>query len=162
MAIWKAAILTVAIVVGSALIPTGIGYGGWLLATLPLSPFIFGFLFLIFRFWGEPSERRGATTATTIRLRHTGTGDETIAYDGYSWTSLFFCGFPALLRGDIALGLSVMFAWTVIGLSAYAVGVPTWLSTAIVCGIWGFYYNDIHRERLLRAGYEPISRPAGR
>jgi hypothetical protein len=132
-------------------------YGGWLLATLPLSPFIFGFLFLIFRLWGEPSNQ-----ATEIRLRHTGTGDERIAYEGYSWTSLFFCGFPALLRGDIALGLSVMFAWTVIGLSAYAVGVPTWLSTAIVCGIWGFYYNDIHRERLLRAGYEPISRPAGR
>jgi hypothetical protein len=146
--------LTVAIVAGSALIPTGIGYGGWLLATLPLSPIIFGALFLIFRLWGEPSN-----LATEIRLRHTGTGDERRAYKGYSWTSLFFCGFPALLRGDVALGLSVLLAWTVIGLSAYAlVGVPTWLSTAIVCGIWGFVYNDIHRERLLRAGYAPVPR----
>src|SRR5262245_60048097 len=115
MPILKAAILTVAIVVGSALIPTGIGYGAWLLATLPLSPVIFGFLFLIFRLWGEPSN-----LATEIRLRHMGTGDERLAYEGYSWTSLFFCGFPALLRGDIALGLSVLFAWTVIALSAHA------------------------------------------
>ena len=127
----KAAILTVAIVVGSALIPTGIGYGGWLLATLPLSPFIFGFLFLIFRLWGEPT-----TLATEIRLRHTGTGDEAIAYEGYSWTSLFFGAFPALLRGDIAPGLSVLFASTVIGIFAYAVGLPMWLSTAIIGGIW--------------------------
>ena len=152
MPILKAAILTVAIVVGSALIPTGIGYGGWLLATLPLSPFIFGFLFLILRLRGGPT-----TLATEIRLRHTGTGDETIAYEGYSWTSLFFGGFPALLRGDIALGLSVLLAITVIGISAYAVGVPTWLSTGIIGGIWGFFYNDIHRERRRRAGYEPVS-----
>jgi hypothetical protein len=152
MAILKAGILTVAIVVGSAFINAGIGRGGWLLGTLPLSPFIFGFLFLIFRLWGEPT-----TVTTEIRLRHTGIGDEVIAYEGYGWTSLFFCGFPALLRGDIALGLSVLFAWIVIGISAYAVGVPTWLSTTIVGGIWGFFYNEIHRERLLRAGYEPIA-----
>ena len=43
-------LLTVAIVVGSAFIYTpGIGTGGWLMATLPLSPFIYGFLLLIFR-----------------------------------------------------------------------------------------------------------------
>jgi hypothetical protein len=62
------------------------------------------------------------------------------------------------LRGDIALGLSVLFAWAVIGISAYAlVGFPTWLSTAIVGGIWGFFYNDIHREGLLRSGYGPTT-----
>jgi hypothetical protein len=71
---------------------------------------------------------------------------------------LFFCAFPALLRGDIAPGLSVLFGSTVIGIFAYAVGLPTWLSTAIIGGIWGFFYNDIHRERLLRAGYEPVAR----
>jgi hypothetical protein len=44
------AIVTVAIVVVSAFIYTpGIGRGGWLLATLPLAPFIFIFLLLISR-----------------------------------------------------------------------------------------------------------------
>jgi hypothetical protein len=42
--------VTVAIVVGSAFIYTpGIGTGGWLLATVPLSPLIYGFFALIFR-----------------------------------------------------------------------------------------------------------------
>jgi hypothetical protein len=49
MPVLKAGVLTVAIVIGSALVNTGIGRGGWLLATIPLAPFIFGFLFLIFR-----------------------------------------------------------------------------------------------------------------
>jgi hypothetical protein len=48
MPVLKAAFLTMAIVVGSAFIDTGIGRGGWLLGTLPLAPFIFGFLILIF------------------------------------------------------------------------------------------------------------------
>ena len=43
-------ILTVAIVVGSAFIYTpGIGMGGWLMATVPLSPIIYLVLRLIFR-----------------------------------------------------------------------------------------------------------------
>jgi hypothetical protein len=55
MPILKAGGLTVAIVVGSAFIYSpGIGYGGWLLGTIPLSPFIFGFLLLIFRLKSRP------------------------------------------------------------------------------------------------------------
>ena len=58
MPILKAGVLTVAIVVGSAFIYSpGIGYGGWLLGTIPLSPFIFGFVLLIFRLKAGQDER---------------------------------------------------------------------------------------------------------
>lgn len=95
--------------------------------------------------------------ATEIRLRHPRTGEEKLGYEGYSWTSLFFCAFPTLLRGDIALGLAVLLAAIVLAIAAVAVGLPTWFSTAIVGGIWGFFYNGIHINRLLRAGYEIVT-----
>ena len=103
--------------------------------------------------------------ATEIRLRNPKTGEEKLGYQGYSWTSLFFCAFPTLLRGDIALGLGVFLAAIVLAIAAFAVGLQTWLSTAVVGGIWGFFYNDIHLRRLLRAGYEVMPQaprpPAG-
>lgn len=97
--------------------------------------------------------------ATEIRLRHPETGDEQAAYEGYSWTSLSFGAFPTLLRGDIALGLAVLFVIAVLGFGAFVAGYPTWLTTAIVGGIWGLFYNKIHFDRLRRAGYERVAAP---
>ena len=94
--------------------------------------------------------------ATEIRLRHPKTGEEKVGYEGYSWTSLFFGAFPTLLRGDIALGLTVLLATIVLAVIAVTARLPTWFSTAIVGGIWGFFYNAIHINRLLRAGYEVV------
>jgi hypothetical protein len=54
--------------------------------------------------------------ATEIRLRNPKTGDEQVGYEGYSWTSLCFGAFPTLLRGDIALGLAVLFVIVVLGI----------------------------------------------
>ena len=42
-----AAIVTLIVVLGSAFIDTGIGTGGWLLATIPLAPFIFAASYLV-------------------------------------------------------------------------------------------------------------------
>jgi hypothetical protein len=92
--------------------------------------------------------------ATEIRMRNPKTGEETTAYEGYSWTSLLFGGFPALLRGDIALGLGVFLVIVVAAGAAFAAGLQTFLASGIVGAIWGFFYNDIHSGRLRRQGYE--------
>ena len=104
-------------------------------------------------------EGKGKTMATEIRLRNPTTGDEKAAYEGYSWTSLLLGPFPTLLRGDIALGLAVLFVTVVLGAGAFAAGYPTWLSSAIVGGIWGLFYNKIHFDRLRHAGYEFVTEP---
>jgi hypothetical protein len=98
--------------------------------------------------------------ATEIRLRNPKTGDEQVGYEGYSWTSLCFGAFPTLLRGDIALGLAVLFVIVALAIGALAAGVPTWLSSGVVGGIWGIFYNKIHFDRLRRAGYEVVTEPA--
>jgi len=101
----------------------------------------------------------GAILATVVWLRHPATGDEKVAYEGYSWTSLCFGAFPALLRGDLVTGLAVLLGIIALGLAAYSVDIPTWASTGVVSGIWGFVYNDLHRQKLLRAGYQVVSEP---
>src|SRR4029077_13473976 len=100
-----------------------------------------------------------ATMATEIRLRNSATGEEKAAYEGYSWTSLFFGAFPTLLRGDITLGFNLFVAIVLLGLGAFSVGLPIWLSSGIVGGIWGIFYNDIHFNRLRRAGFEVVTSP---
>ena len=95
--------------------------------------------------------------ATEIPLRNPVTGEEKVAYQGYSWTSFFFGAFPTLLRGDIDLGLGVLAVTIVLGIGAFVAGLPTWLSTGIVGGVWGIFYNDIHLNRLRRAGFEVVT-----
>lgn len=97
--------------------------------------------------------------ATEIPLRHPTSGDEKTAYEGYSWTSFFFGAFPTLLRGDIALGLAVLFVIVILGAGAFVAGYPTWLSTGIVGAVWGIFYNQINFDRLRRAGYERATAP---
>ena len=45
--------------------------------------------------------------ATRIMLKHPQTGVIKPGYFGFSWTTFFFGGFPALFRGQIGLGLIV-------------------------------------------------------
>src|SRR5262245_61814898 len=95
--------------------------------------------------------------ATEIRLRHPATGEEKLAYEGYSWTSLFFGGIPALLRGDIVLGLAILRASLVAAFASLASGLPAWLGWSMVDIIWATVYNGIHLRRLRRAGYKFVA-----
>ena len=61
------------------------------------------------------------------------------------WTSCFFGGLPAILRGDVAVGLVVLAAWVcTLGLA----GV-----------LWGFVYNKRYTLGLLRQGYQFCGHP---
>ena len=65
-------------------------------------------------------------------------GDGTGFY-GFSWTTLFFSGFPAIFRGDLITGVIVL----ILSASSF------WL----VAIIWAFLYNRVYTTRLLERGY---------
>ena len=48
--------------------------------------------------------------AREIMMRHP-RGRLKRGFYGYSWTSCFFGGLPAILRGDVAVGIVVLVAW---------------------------------------------------
>ena len=68
--------------------------------------------------------------AQNIRLRHAQSGVITTGFYGFSWTTLFFSGFPAIFRGDLITGVIVLI------LSASS-----------------FLYNRVYTTRLLERGY---------
>jgi hypothetical protein len=59
---------------------------------------------------------------------------------GFSWTTLFFGGFPALFRGDILIGVAMIVA-----------NFFTWGLAGI---IFSFFYNGIYAKSLLAKGYK--------
>lgn len=61
---------------------------------------------------------------------------------GFSWTTLFFGPFPALIRGDILWGVGIIIASTLTGGLA-------WL-------IFPFIYNKYYIKALLEKGYSPV------
>lgn len=77
--------------------------------------------------------------AQLIRLRHTQSGVVKSGFYGFSWTTLFFSGFPAIFRGDLITGAIVL----VLSASSF------W----IVAVIWAFLYNRVYTTRLLEQGY---------
>jgi hypothetical protein len=78
--------------------------------------------------------------ATAIRLKHPQTGAIATGYYGFSWTTFFFNGFPALLRRDYATGLAVI--------------VLAIVSFLILPMLWAFVYNRVYTLRLIDRGYE--------
>ena len=78
--------------------------------------------------------------AKTVMLKHPQTGILKKGFYGYSWTALFFSGFPAIFRGDIFMGLAVILLTMITG----------WLFPII----WGFFYNKRYTLGLLEQGYE--------
>lgn len=71
------------------------------------------------------------------------------AYDGWSWTSFFFGGIPALFRGDF-LGFFVYFAIAVLG-SVTTAGV----ANLFLWFLWAAFYNGWHQKRMIENGYSP-------
>ncbi|MGO2118365.1 MAG: SHOCT domain-containing protein [Fusobacterium sp.] len=62
---------------------------------------------------------------------------------GFSWTTLFFGFFPAIIRGDLKWGI-IMF------IIAIVTGGLSWF-------IFPFIYNKIYIKSLIEAGYTPKS-----
>jgi hypothetical protein len=81
-------------------------------------------------------------------MKHKQTGVVKSGYFGFSWTSFFFGGFPALFRGDLGYGLGVLVAAFILG------GVSFGLLWFLIGLIWAAIYNKNYTHRLLQEGYE--------
>jgi hypothetical protein len=86
--------------------------------------------------------------ATSVQMKHKQSNILKNGYYGFSWTSFFFGGFPALLRGDVAYGLGVLVAGLLFG--AFSAGL-LWFVVGLV---WAFIYNKNYTHRLLQSGYD--------
>ncbi len=77
--------------------------------------------------------------AAVIMMKNPNTGSVKQGFYGFSWTTLFFTGIPALLRKDIFTGIltTILGVWTL----------------GLVTLIWAFFYNKVYTIRLLKAGY---------
>jgi hypothetical protein len=91
--------------------------------------------------------REKVTVATAVRMRQPQTGIVKTGYFGFSWTSFFFGGFPALMRGDIWIGLAVL-AGSLVA-SAFSAGL-LWFVVGL---IWAVIYNKMYTQKLLQQGF---------
>lgn len=91
--------------------------------------------------------------ATSVMLRNPATGVQKMGYFGFSWTSFFFGGFPALIRGDVGVGLGMIAVGILAGGLGFGIG---WF---VVGMIWAFIYNKNYTTRLLEAGYKLADTP---
>lgn len=86
--------------------------------------------------------------ATAVRVRQPQSGLTKTGYVGFSWTSFFFSGIPAITRGDVGIGLGVLVGTILLG--AFSVG----LLGLVVNIIWAFVYNKMYTTRLIEGGYQ--------
>jgi len=77
--------------------------------------------------------------ATKIMMQHPATGISKSGFYGFSWTTFFFGGIPALFRGDILTGLLVI----IFNFFTF------WLGGII----WAFFYNKQYTHKLVEKGY---------
>ena len=76
---------------------------------------------------------------TEITFRHPTHGGQKQAPIGFSWTTLFFSCFPALIRGDWKWGfIHLVLVFLTAGLSAL---------------VFAFIYNKLYVKTLLEQGY---------
>lgn len=86
--------------------------------------------------------------AVRIQLKHPQTGILKSGFTGFSWTSFFFGGFPALFRGDIGYGLAILLGGCLAAAISFGV---LWFIVSIV---WAAIYNKNYSHRLIQAGYQ--------
>ncbi|GGK38631.1 hypothetical protein GCM10011322_27090 [Salinarimonas ramus] len=77
--------------------------------------------------------------AQAVTVSNPATGHVRIAYVGFSWTTLFFGMFPALLRGHI--------------LAALVMAIAPFLTFGLSWLVFPFFYNSWHRSWLANRGY---------
>lgn len=78
--------------------------------------------------------------AQIVMLKNPKTGIVKKGFYGFSWTVLFFGGFPPLFRGDIVTAILAF--------------VLYWLTAGIGTLIWAFFYNKQFTTKLIEQGYE--------
>ena len=81
--------------------------------------------------------------AQEIKMINPLSGGEVAGYKGFSWTTLFFGGLPALFRGHI----SAFFAQWII--AVFTLGF-SWL-------VFPFFYNSWHQKHLVGKGFVQFS-----
>lgn len=86
--------------------------------------------------------------AEIIPLRHKTSGIMKDGIHGFSWTTLFFGGFPALFRGDFLTFVGTFVVLFFLGLATAGIG------TFIGMFVWAFFYNSYYTKKLLEKGYE--------
>ena len=92
--------------------------------------------------------------ASSIQMIHKTTGISKTGYYGFSWTTLFFGGFPALFRGDFITFIGLFAVILIIGLATGGVG------GFIASIVWAFIYNSYYTKKLLENGYEFVGNDA--
>lgn len=85
--------------------------------------------------------------ANRIQMRNQSNGLTKDGFYGFSWTTLFFGGFPALFRGDFItfIGLTVVLiiiALVTAGFGAFAASIA-----------WAFMYNKYYTRKLIEKGF---------
>jgi|SRR6476646_8979123 xanthine/uracil permease len=78
--------------------------------------------------------------AQVVMLKHPKTGILKKGFFGFSWTTLFWGGFPAIFRGDLLMGLLLI--------------ILQWFTFGIATLIWAFVYNKNYTNKLIEQGYE--------
>ena len=86
--------------------------------------------------------------ASRINMKHPETGVTKDGFYGFSWTSFFFGGFPALFRGDFVSAAVVIVLYVVLAVVTVGIG------SAILCVVWAFIYNKRYTVGLLEKGYQ--------
>ncbi len=84
--------------------------------------------------------------AHVVMLKHPKTGIMKKGFFGFSWTTLFFGGFPAIFRGDLVIGLVFI-----------VLQLLTWGFAGLV---WAFIYNKSYTTKLIEQGYELDDHPS--
>lgn len=78
--------------------------------------------------------------ATVVMMKHPVTGLSKRGFIGFSWTTFFFGGFPALFRGDWGIGFVL-----------FILSIVTFGISGIIAA---FLYNKHYTSRLIEAGYQ--------
>ena len=115
--------------------------------------------------------------AKIVMMKHEKTGVVKKGFYGFSWTLFFFSGFPALLRGDVLTGWSIIGFYFVYNIALFLIlfhslhdVIPVWfgmfvLASSAVSSLFtlnvacAFVYNKRYTLHLLEQGYQFCDTP---
>lgn len=84
--------------------------------------------------------------ASVIMMEQPSTGIIKKGFYGFSWTTLFFGGFPAFFRGDLVEGILIIIA--------------SCLTGGLAQIIWAFVYNKRYTLKLVSQGFKFAGDPS--